>query len=111
MLWNSVISTDDARYLCLDIKKFYLGTPMDRFEYMKMPISIFPQATIDQYNLTKHAKNVLSTLKSAKQSTACHKQASSRTSCSVNDYARTDTTKLLTLQVCGNTIRGQPSSH
>jgi hypothetical protein len=29
MLWNSVISTDDARYLCLDIKNFYLGTPME----------------------------------------------------------------------------------
>ena len=57
MVWNSVISTDDARYLCLDIKNFYLGTPMDRFEYMKMPLSIFPQATIDQYNLNEHAKN------------------------------------------------------
>ena len=29
MLWNSVISTNDARYLCLDIKNFYLGTPME----------------------------------------------------------------------------------
>jgi len=57
MLWNSVISTQDARYLCLDIKNFYLGTPMDRFEYMKMPIGIFPQATIEQYNLNEHAKN------------------------------------------------------
>ena len=30
---------------------------MDCFEYMKMPLSIFPQTTIDQYNLTEHAKN------------------------------------------------------
>ncbi len=57
MLWNSVISTKDARYLCLDIKNFYLGTPMDRFEYMKMPNNIFPSETIKQYNLHKHAKN------------------------------------------------------
>ena len=57
ILWNSVISTLGARYLCLDIKNFYLGTPMDRFEYMKMPIDIFPQATIDQYNLMQHIKN------------------------------------------------------
>ena len=57
MLWNSVISTKDARYLCLDIKNFYLGTPMERFEYMKMPINIFPVETIKQYNLHKHAKN------------------------------------------------------
>ena len=57
MLWNSVISTTDARYLCLDIKNFYLGTPMDRFEYMKMPLDIFPPATVEQYNLTQHAHN------------------------------------------------------
>ena len=57
MLWNSVISTKDARYLCLDIKNFYLGTPMDRFEYMKIPLDIFPQSTIDQYQLLTHAKN------------------------------------------------------
>lgn len=57
MLWNSVISTDDARYLCLDIKNFYLGTPMDRFEYMKMPLDIFPPAIIEQYQLLDHIKN------------------------------------------------------
>ena len=56
MLWNSVISTEDARY-CLDIKNFYLGTPMDRFEYMKMQIDIFPPATIEQYQLMEHVKN------------------------------------------------------
>jgi hypothetical protein len=57
ILWNSVVSTVDARYLCLDIKNFYLGTPMDWFEYMKMPLSIFPQSIITQYNLTQHALN------------------------------------------------------
>jgi len=57
MLWNSVISTKDARYLCLDIKNFYLGTPMDRFEYMKMPLDIFPPTTVEQYNLMEHTHN------------------------------------------------------
>jgi hypothetical protein len=57
LLWNSVISANDAKYLCLDIKNFYLGTPLDHFEYMKMPIDIFPQAIVDQYNLRQHVKN------------------------------------------------------
>jgi hypothetical protein len=57
LLWNSVISTKDSRYMCLDIKNFYLGTPMARFEYMKIPIGVFPQATINQYNLNQHAHN------------------------------------------------------
>jgi hypothetical protein len=28
-LWNITIYTDGARYMCLDVKNFYLGTPMD----------------------------------------------------------------------------------
>ena len=37
--------------MCLDIKNFYLCAPMERNEYMKMPIGIFPQHVIEQYNL------------------------------------------------------------
>ena len=53
--WNSVLSTDDATYATLDIANFYLGTPLDRYEYMKMPLSIFPQHVKDQYNLDNMA--------------------------------------------------------
>jgi hypothetical protein len=31
-LWNSVISTEGAAYMCLDVKNFYLDTPMEEFE-------------------------------------------------------------------------------
>ena len=51
ILWNSVLSTYGAKYATLDIANFYLGTPLDRYEYMKMPSDIFPQHTKDQYNL------------------------------------------------------------
>jgi hypothetical protein len=37
--------------MCLDVKKFYLGTPMDSFEYMRIPIKLIPHEIIDQYNL------------------------------------------------------------
>jgi hypothetical protein len=50
-LCNSTISTDGARYLCLDVKNFYLGTPMDTFEYMRIPIKSIPHEIILQYNL------------------------------------------------------------
>jgi hypothetical protein len=39
-LWNSTISTDGDNYMCLDIKNFYLGTPMDTFEYMRIPTKL-----------------------------------------------------------------------
>ena len=51
MLWKSVLSTPGAKYSTLDISKFYLGTPMDRPEYMRIPFKIIPQEIIDKYQL------------------------------------------------------------
>jgi hypothetical protein len=42
-LWNSTISTEGDKYMCLDVKNFYLRTPMDSFEYMRIPIKLIPQ--------------------------------------------------------------------
>jgi hypothetical protein len=47
-LWNSTISTDGAKYMCLDVKNFYLGTPMDTFEYMRIPTKLIPHEIIEQ---------------------------------------------------------------
>ena len=47
----SILSTKNTKYMYLDIKNFYLCAPMERYEYMKMSIGIFPQQVIDQYNL------------------------------------------------------------
>ena len=32
ILWNSVLNTQDEKYMCIDINFFYLGTPLDIFE-------------------------------------------------------------------------------
>ena len=29
LMWNSVLSTEGAKYMCLDIKNFYLSAPLD----------------------------------------------------------------------------------
>ena len=39
--------------MCLDIHNFYLGTPMDHYEYMKMPLAHIPQEIIDEYDLNQ----------------------------------------------------------
>jgi hypothetical protein len=57
LMWNSVLSTEGAKYMCLDIKNFYFTAPLDRYEYMKMPLSLFPSWIKEQYNLDKPAKN------------------------------------------------------
>jgi hypothetical protein len=37
--------------MCLDVYNFHLGTPMDSFEYMHIPIKLIPQEIIVQYKL------------------------------------------------------------
>ena len=41
----------------LDISDFYLETLMEEYEYMIMPLHLFPQHTIDQYKLQENAHN------------------------------------------------------
>ncbi len=53
--WNSLISTQDARYMCLDIKNFYLTAALEYYEYMKIPLTLFPAWIVEQYDLIKHA--------------------------------------------------------
>jgi hypothetical protein len=37
--------------MMMDIRNYYLGTPLPRFEYMKMLLSRFPEEIIQKYNL------------------------------------------------------------
>ncbi|KAL7482057.1 hypothetical protein ACHAW6_007750, partial [Cyclotella cf. meneghiniana] len=57
ILWNSVISTNNACYVTADFKLFYLTAPLDHFKYMHMPIKIIPEHIIAQYNLQERNKN------------------------------------------------------
>jgi hypothetical protein len=51
LLFNSVISTPDARFMTIDLKDFYLETPMERFEYMRIPVNVIPDDLMELYNL------------------------------------------------------------
>jgi hypothetical protein len=51
VLINSNISTEDAAMMMMDIKNYYMGTPLPRFEYMKMLLSWFPEEIVQKYNL------------------------------------------------------------
>ena len=51
ILVNSTLSTPGTKWLGLDIKNYYLGTPMDNYEYMFIPINQIPQEIIDHYKL------------------------------------------------------------
>jgi hypothetical protein len=51
ILINSTLSTADAAMVMMDIKNYYLGTPLPRFEYMKMLLSRFLEEIVNKYNL------------------------------------------------------------
>jgi hypothetical protein len=51
VLINSTLSTADAAMMMMDIKNYYLGTPLPRFEHMKMLLSRFPEEIVEKYNL------------------------------------------------------------
>jgi hypothetical protein len=55
--WNSVISNKKAKYMCMDIKNFYLTVTIEYFEYMKIPFALFPSWIVEQYDLAKHQKD------------------------------------------------------
>ena len=56
MLWNSTISTPEAYFCTADVKIFYLETPMERYEYMRMHMKLIPEEIIDLYNLHDKVK-------------------------------------------------------
>jgi hypothetical protein len=51
ILINSTLSTADAGMMMMDIKNYYLGTPLPQFEYIKMLLSRFPEEIVNKYNL------------------------------------------------------------
>eukprot|EP00804_Cyclotella_cryptica_P002412 CCRYP_004109-RA/>CCRYP_004109-RA protein AED:0.25 eAED:0.31 QI:0/0/0/1/0.33/0.25/4/0/631 len=51
-LLNSAISTKGARFMTIDIKDFYLNTPMVRPEYMRLKLSDIPTTSLNSTNLT-----------------------------------------------------------
>ncbi len=57
ILMNSIISTEGARCIKLDMKDFYLCTPMTRFKYTRLKITDIPEEFIMEYGLQVLAIN------------------------------------------------------
>ena len=55
LLINSIVSTPGAKFFTMDIKDFYLNTPMTRFEYMRLRLADIPEDVITHYQLQKIA--------------------------------------------------------
>jgi hypothetical protein len=40
--WNSMLSTQKAKYMCLNLKIFYLSAPLNQYKFMRIPLELFP---------------------------------------------------------------------
>ena len=54
MILNSVLSRPGARFACLKNSNFYLKTPPDLPEYVRVKFIKISQDIVDKYNLTEH---------------------------------------------------------
>jgi hypothetical protein len=57
LLIKSIVSTPGTKFLGLDLKDFYLNTPMDRTEFPRIKIDNFPEDVIEKYILKGKADN------------------------------------------------------
>ena len=57
LILNSVLSRPGAKFACFDVKKFYLATPMEQSEYVRINIEYIPQEFIHEYNLLPMVHN------------------------------------------------------
>jgi hypothetical protein len=79
IIFNSVLSTPGAQFMGIDLKNFYLNTPLDRYEYMPLSIAIIPDKIIKQYNLLSLMHNGYIYIK-IRKGMYSHKLASLQTS-------------------------------
>jgi hypothetical protein len=57
-LFSNVISTPDGSFMTVNLKDFFLGTPLeDWYEYIHIPVHVIPPRIMELYNLHALAIN------------------------------------------------------
>ena len=46
LIFNSLLWTKKEKFMCADISNLYLNNPMNRYDYMKLPLEIIPEEII-----------------------------------------------------------------
>ena len=57
LIINSVISCPGAKFACFDVKNFYLDTPLEEPEYVRINLTDIQQEFLDEYTLLKLQRN------------------------------------------------------
>jgi len=108
LMLNDVLSAPQALLTCFDISKFYLGTPLDRPEYVRIKLADIPQEFVEEYNLTVYAGDGRVYFKIIKGVTVLNRPESLPTTCSPNALQSMDTINASSRRDYGAT-NGDPS--
>ena len=57
ILFNRVLSQEGAKFITYEISNYYLATPLDYPEYIKIKLTEIPQDLFDEYNIHKFFHN------------------------------------------------------
>ena len=57
LLLNSIVSTAGAEFMTINIKNFYLNTPLKRYEYFRLQIANLPDDIVKHYKLGENVTN------------------------------------------------------
>ncbi len=110
LLLNSIISTPNAKFMTMDIKDFYLNTPMERFEYDCGLKTCQRMSSHTTNSLTLQLTMTTSTARSRRGCTAYHKLGSLPSNYSKNASRRTDTARAQSPQACGSMTNAPSAS-
>ena len=55
MVFNSIVSTPEAKFMTIDIINIYLNTSLQEYQYMRFNINMMPQEVINHYELQNEA--------------------------------------------------------
>ena len=55
MVFNSVVSTPDAKFMTVDISNMYLNTQLNKYQYMQFNLKMISQEVINPYGLQNKA--------------------------------------------------------
>ena len=56
VLLNSVVSTLNGKFMCVNISIFYLNTLLPWYKYLRLKLGSIPQEVIDKYKLLEKTK-------------------------------------------------------
>jgi hypothetical protein len=109
LMFNSIISTPNAKFTTIDIKDFYLMTPMDRYKYFRMNCS--PRTSLmNMDSMTKQMQTATFSAKCNPGCTASLKPALLLKTSSPSASTRQGTNRARSHQDIGITIGTQSAS-